>query len=294
MSSPTGFLVLDKPAGITSRDAVDHALTWFRRCKVGHAGTLDPAATGVLVIGVGPTATRLIEYVQDQEKVYHSTFLLGGTSTTDDADGEVTPIPHATAPSETALRSAFSAMVGPISQTPPAFSAARVQGVRAHTKARKGQEVVLQPRTVTIHEMNLVRYSYPEVEATIRCSKGTYIRSIARDLGRTLGIGGYVKSLRRTHIGTLTCEQAIDWHATAEQAIAALLPLTVAVTHLPRVGISSETAWRLQCGQAVPTSLVSDQDVSLWLDQRFLGIASVDAAHQVLRPSKMIDVWNAT
>lgn len=294
MSSPIGFLVLDKPAGITSREAVDHALAWFPRCKAGHAGTLDPAATGVLVIGIGPTATRLIEYVQDQEKVYHSTFHLGGTSTTDDAEGEITLTPGATAPSEATLREALQAMIGPIQQTPPAFSAARVQGVRAHTKARKGQTVVLQPRTVSVYELNLVRYAYPEVEVSIRCSKGTYIRSIARDLGSALGVGGYVQRLRRTRIGLLTCEQAVAWNASADDAANALLPLTVAVQHLQRMDVTAEQAWRMQCGQAIPCDVSNsgEGDVALWRDQRFLGIARVDANERVIRPVKMIDVWS--
>ena len=284
----SGFLVLDKPAGITSRDAVDHAQQWFPREKLGHAGTLDPAATGVLVLGIGPVATRLIEYVQDQEKVYETTIRLGGTSTTDDADGEVTNTVDAERPSLAKLIATLRTFIGPIVQTPPAYSAAKIQGERAHTKARRGEVVVLQARNVTVYGMSLEEYQYPDVKTTIRCSKGTYIRSIARDLGAAIGCGGYVQTLRRTRIGSVTCEQAVDWNATVEQAHAALLPLSTAVTHLHKYEVSEDIARKLLCGQAQRETVLPSQVVSIWVGALFLGIGEVDADMQRLQPNKML------
>lgn len=285
-----GFLVIDKPAGITSRDAVDAVQAWFPKHKLGHAGTLDPAATGVLVMGVGPAATRLIEYVQDQEKVYLTTFRLGGTSTTDDAEGEITSRTNAAPPDEEKLKAILKQFTGTISQTPPAFSAARVQGERAHTKARRGEDVILQPRQVTVHEIRWVSYQYPELVLEIRCSKGTYIRSIARDLGEALGIGGFVQQLRRTRIGSLTCDQAVPLAATAEEAHTALLPMAVAASQLVKCDVSAEDADRLQKGQTLRghRSGLNMGEVSLWKADRFLGIGRYDVVQEFLRPVKMV------
>lgn len=285
-----GFLIIDKPAGITSRDAVDAIQAWFPKHKIGHGGTLDPAATGVLVIGVGAAATRLIEYIQDQEKVYLTTFRLGGASTTDDAEGEITSTANAAPPDEGKLKATLKQFTGTISQTPPAFSAAKVHGERAHTKARRGEEVILQPRQVTVHDIRWVKYHYPELELEIRCSKGTYIRSIARDLGETLSIGGYVQQLRRTRIGSLTCDHAVPLTATAEEAHRALLPMDVAGTHLPRCIVSNEIGVRLQQGQPIKGTRenLPPGDVTLWMGERFLGMGQYDAQHQVLKAVKMV------
>jgi len=285
-----GFLVIDKPAGITSREAANIVQTWFPKIKLGHAGTLDPAATGVLVMGIGSTATRLIEYVQDQEKVYLTTIRLGGTSTTDDAEGDITPGKSNIPPDELQVKTALKQFTGSISQTPPAYSAAKIQGERAHTKARRGEDVILQPRAVTVHEIRWIRYLYPELELEIRCSKGTYIRSIARDLGEALGIGGYVQQLRRTRIGQLTGEQAVPLTATPEEAQRALLPIEIAVTHLVKCDVSAEDAVRLQKGQTLrgERNELQTGEVALWHGERFLGIGRYDAEHQSFRPVKMV------
>ena len=289
-NSLNGFLVIDKPAGITSREAANIVQTWFPKIKLGHAGTLDPAATGVLVMGIGSTATRLIEYVQDQEKVYQTIFRFGGTSTTDDAEGVIAPQSAATAPDEDQVKTALKKFMGIISQTPPAYSAAKVQGERAHTKARRGEDVILQPRQVTVHEIRWRRYQYPDLELEIRCSKGTYIRSIARDLGEALGIGGYVQQLRRTSIGQLTDKQAIQLTATFEDAQRALLPIEVAVTNLVKCEVSAEDSVRLQKGQTLrgERSELKSGEVALCHGERFLGIGRYDAEHQAFRPVKMV------
>src|SRR5262249_14807566 len=173
-SPPHGLLVIDKPGGITSRDAVDRALRWFPRgTRVGHTGTLDPLATGVLVLCVG-SATRLTEYVQQMGKTYRTTVRLGARSDTDDADGTVTPVVGAVAPTREQLDACLQGFLGEFEQVPPAFSAAKVTGQRAYDLARKGQEVTLQPRKVRVDGIDVLRYDYPEADLEVRCGKGTY------------------------------------------------------------------------------------------------------------------------
>jgi tRNA pseudouridine55 synthase len=246
-----GLLVLDKPPGLTSRDALDRAARWFpRKTKVGHAGTLDPLATGVLVLAVGQ-ATRLIEYVQALPKVYRTRIRLGATSDTDDADGTVTPNPAAGPVEEIRVRTALSAFHGEISQTPPAYSAARVEGRRAYDLARRGADVALAPRTVRIDRIDLREYRWPDLELEVYCGRGTYIRSIARDLGRALGVGGYVTVLRRLRIGPFAVEDAVTLGTDSETARGKLLPMAAAVGHLRAVRVTADEAGRLRTGQTI-------------------------------------------
>ena len=249
-----GLLVLDKPSVLTSRDALDRAARWFpRKTKIGHAGTLDPLATGVLVLAIGQ-ATRLIECVQAMPKVYRTRIRLGATSDTDDADGTVIPFPNATLVEEEAVRAALSSFVGEIEQVPPAYSAARVEGRRAHLLARKGHEVNLAPRKVRIDRIDIREYRWPELELDVRCGKGTYIRSIARDLGSALGVGGYVTVLRRLRIGPFTVDDAVTLDMDAEAARTKVLPTAAAVTELLVVRLATDEVRRLRNGQAVPAS----------------------------------------
>src|SRR5262245_40734947 len=226
---PDGLLVLDKPHGMTSRAAVDRALRWFPRgTKVGHTGTLDPLATGVLVLCVG-AATRLADHVQLMGKTYRSTFRLGARSDTDDADGLVTSVEGGTPPAEDAVRAALAAFVGTIEQVPPAYSAAKVTGRRAYDLARRGGQVELAARPVQVYSIDVRRYDYPELDVEVRCGKGTYVRSLARDLGEKLGCGGLVQALRRTRVGPFRAEDAVALDAGAEAARARLLPPAQAV-----------------------------------------------------------------
>src|SRR5262245_41941276 len=171
-----GLLVLDKPGGLTSREALDRAARWFpRKTRVGHCGTLDPLATGVLVLALGH-ATRLVEYVQAMPKIYRTRITLGATSDTDDADGTVTPT-AARPVADDVVRAALTAFVGEVEQTPPAYSAARIEGQRAHLLARRGEEVTLAPRRVRIDAIEVRSFAWPELEVDVACGKGTYIRS---------------------------------------------------------------------------------------------------------------------
>ena len=220
-----GFLVVDKPAGMTSRDVVNRVQFWFpRRTKIGHTGTLDPLATGVLVLCIG-AATKLADRVQAMAKQYETRIRLGATSNTDDADGAVVGSIEPVVPTIAAVEAALPAFVGAILQLPPQFSALKVQGQRAYDLARRGTEVALQPRPVRVDSVLLQGYEWPWLDLRIDCGKGTYIRSIARDLGAVLGVGGLVQTLRRTRVGPFAAERGIKLDAPAHEAKAALLPM---------------------------------------------------------------------
>src|SRR5262245_26523059 len=283
--STHGFLVLDKPPGITSRDAVDRAWKWFpRKTKIGHAGTLDPMATGVLVLAVGQ-ATRLVEYVQAMPKVYRARIRLGATSDTDDADGVVTSNSAATAVTVEVLRTAINGFAGEVEQVPPAYSAARIEGRRAYDLARRGNDVVLAPRSVRIDQIDLLSYAWPDLDLDISCGKGTYIRSIARDLGRALGVGGYLIGLRRLQIGPFMPDAAVPLDADAETARSRMLPLAVAVSWLPSVRVTSEQARRLRNGLSVPVT--GEGEVAVYDAAGVLvAVGRIDAG--TLRPEKVI------
>lgn len=222
-----GLLVIDKPPGMTSRDVVNVAQRWFpRRTKIGHTGTLDPLATGVLVLCIGE-ATKLAERIQALGKTYLSRFRLGAMSTTDDADGTITPRADAATPKEQEIQAALTDFVGEIDQIPPTFSAIKVAGRRAYDLARRGNAVELTSRKVRVDSIRLVAYDWPWADVEIACGKGTYVRSIARDLGDKLGVGGMVETLRRTRVGPFTAEMGIRIDASAEHAHQQLLPMNM-------------------------------------------------------------------
>jgi tRNA pseudouridine55 synthase len=292
-----GLLVLDKPQGITSRDAVDRALRWFPRgTRVGHTGTLDPLATGVLVLCVG-AATRLTEYVQDMDKTYRTRLLLGARSDTDDADGAITPVEGARAPEPAEVQERLRAFLGEIEQVPPAYSAARVAGQRAYDLARGGEAVSLRPRRVSVYNIDVLDHAYPHLELEVRCGKGTYVRSLARDLGERLGCGALVETLRRTRIGPFTEAEAVGLDLETEAARARLLPLAAAVAGLPRLTVTAAQAARLRQGQALPlagTALAQggvparDQVAVFDPADALVGVAELRQGRGVLVPAKML------
>src|SRR5262249_38706790 len=238
-SSYHGLLVIDKPGGMTSRAAVDRAQGWFPRgTRIGHTGTLDPLASGVLVLCVG-VATRLGEYVQRMEKVYRAGIRLGARSDTDDADGVVTPVAGAQLPDRALVEDVLRTFVGEVEQVPPAYSAAKVTGRRAYALARRGDDVQLAPRKVNIYDIRLLSYDYPQLELEVRCGKGTYIRSLARDVGERLGCGGLIESLRRTRVGPFRVEEAISVDMPGTAARTHLLPMAQALADLPRLLLES-------------------------------------------------------
>jgi tRNA pseudouridine55 synthase len=204
-----GVIVIDKPAGITSARVVDRVKRLLPRgTKVGHAGTLDPFATGVLVLLVGK-ATKLCERMMDQPKSYDATLKLGAMTATEDPESPEQIVPNALAPDRATIDDALAHFRGTILQRPPAYSAIRVGGRRAYDLARSGQEVQIQARPVSVYRIDVIKYEYPLLELTIDCGRGTYIRSIARDLGDRLGTGAYLTRLRRTRVGDFTTDDAM-------------------------------------------------------------------------------------
>jgi tRNA pseudouridine55 synthase len=198
-----GLVVVDKPGGMTSHDVVSRVRRLAGTRKVGHAGTLDPMATGVLVLGVN-RATRLLGHLMLTEKRYDATIRLGVATTTDDAEGEVVATASTAGLDEAAIRAAAAEFVGDLMQVPTAVSAIKVDGKRAYQRVREGEDVELAARPVTVHELEVtdVRASDgTELDVSVRCSSGTYIRAIARDLGARLGVGGHLTALRRTAVG---------------------------------------------------------------------------------------------
>ncbi|HKE66036.1 MAG TPA: tRNA pseudouridine(55) synthase TruB [Micromonosporaceae bacterium] len=214
-AGPVGLVIVDKPAGMTSHDVVSRIRRLARTRRVGHGGTLDPMATGLLVIGVG-RATRLLTYVIGANKRYRATIRLGESTITDDAEGEVVARVSAAAVTDAEIRAGLAAQTGTIGQVPSAVSAIKIKGQRAYAKVRAGESVELAARTVTISAIDVLQIRRPvgpdsasvDVDVDVACSTGTYVRAIARDLGAALGVGGHLTALRRTAVGGFTLAEA--------------------------------------------------------------------------------------
>jgi len=216
-----GILVIDKPKGWTSFDVVAKIRNKLGVRKVGHTGTLDPMATGVLVLCLGK-ATKLAQKMTGYDKEYVAEITLGATSPTDDAEGEITTSPGATKKTLDEIKAALKDFEGEIQQTPPQFSAKKVKGRRAYAMARKGQVVELEPVAVKVHELELLDYKWPILKVRILSSKGFYVRSLARDLGEKLGTGGYLSALRRTKVGDYNLAQTTTIEKAQETSVISL------------------------------------------------------------------------
>jgi tRNA pseudouridine55 synthase len=256
-----GLVVVDKPAGITSHDVVARVRRLAGTRKVGHAGTLDPMATGVLVLGVD-RATRLLGHLMLTEKAYAATVRLGVSTGTDDAEGEVSATPGAAGVDEQQVRDALTGFVGDIEQVPTAVSAIKVDGKRAYQRVRDGEQVELAARPVTIHELVVhdVRRSTVEglevldADITMRCSSGTYVRAIARDAGALLGTGGHLTALRRTAVGPYDLAVARTLDDLAEEF--AVLPLAVAArAAFPAADLDAQQARDVRVGRPLDLPL---------------------------------------
>jgi tRNA pseudouridine55 synthase len=250
MSVPSGIVVVDKPGGMTSHDVVARIRRLAGTRKVGHAGTLDPMATGVLVVGV-EKATRLLGYLAATEKQYDATIRLGQSTSTDDAEGEITGGAPAAGVSAETIAKAVAGLTGEIQQVPPKVSAIKVDGQRAYRLTRAGAAPDLPPRPVTVYEFTVTAVSHDgdllDVDATVRCSSGTYIRALARDLGAALGVGGHLTRLRRTRVGGYGLEAAKTLDQLAERF--EVLPLAqAAAAAFPRRDLSADEARRLAHG----------------------------------------------
>ena len=245
-----GWVVLDKPVGMTSTHAVTRLKRLFNAKKAGHAGTLDPLASGVLPVAFGE-ATKTVPFVQDGEKAYRFTIQWGAETDSDDADGQITAQSEAR-PQPEAILAALPHFIGTILQLPPAFSAIKIAGERAYDIARDGETPQLTPRPVTIHELVPVSLGRDEATFEARCGKGTYVRAIARDLGRALGCYGHVTALRRTRVGPFGEMDAVPL-AQIEEATApdALRRVEAGLEELPQVIVDRDSAARLRRGQSV-------------------------------------------
>ncbi len=254
-----GFLNINKPAGWTSRDVVNRVQRLVRPAKTGHAGTLDPLATGVLVVGVG-RATRLIEYVQQKPKRYQAKFLLGCTSESDDTETNVRELVGATIPTRAEIETALPHLVGRIEQRPPDYSAVHIAGRRAYRLAREGKSISLPPRIVEVHSLAILGYEYPELELDILCGSGTYVRSLGRDLAESLGTGAVLSDLIRTEIGEFELEDSLSVDELTSEAIPKnLLPPVAAVSHLPQLVLSEDQVGEIRFGRPIPFDMPETQ-----------------------------------
>lgn len=307
MNVVDGVLVVDKPVGMTSHDVVDAVRRATRRhrqqagdraagpgrtkTKVGHAGTLDPDATGVLVVCLG-RATRLVPYLQASRKTYEARMRLGETTTTLDASGEVVERHDASGVDEASFCEALTSFVGEISQLPPMVSAVKVGGERLYEKARRGEDVEREPRTVTVHDVVLEEFVpgvRPQASVLVTCSAGTYVRTLAADIGTRLGVGAHLAGLRRLGSGRFSLEQAVDLEKVSELAETgrlheALLSLAHAVADHPVRYLDGEEARAVGHGRTLARTGVDGPVAAVDVDGSLVAMLEdrEDGAHPVV------------
>jgi tRNA pseudouridine55 synthase len=278
-TDPFGLLVVDKPPGPTSHDVVAQIRRATGISKIGHTGTLDPAATGVLVLCLGK-ATRLSEYLTESDKTYLAEIQFGKTTTTYDGDGD-TVEETGRAPNRQQISAALAEFEGEVAQRPPAFSAIKVDGVRAYRMARAGQSPDLPSRTVTFYELTIESYRAPTLELRVSCSAGTYIRSLANDLGRRLGVGAFLSGLRRTRTGAFGIDRAIPL-SSLMTAIADrdwerfLVDPAAGLPTMPRVLVADACLSDIRNGVPIPADPAA-KGMALGLDKRGRLIAVLEA-----------------
>ncbi len=277
-----GILLLDKPRGITSNDALQRVKRLYRAQKAGHTGSLDPLADGLLPICFG-AATKISAFLLDADKRYWVRIKLGETTTTADSEGEVVSIRPVEGIGEAEIRQALEPFRGEIQQIPPMYSALKHKGERLYKLAREGKEVEREPRAVTIHGLELLACDLPEFELDVHCSKGTYVRTLAEDIGEALGCGAHVTALRRTGVGPYDADGMVtldELEAQAEQGQesldARLLPLETALAHWPEVRLNPDSTFYMRQGQPV---LVPNAPTEGWVrlfgPDGFIGVGEV-------------------
>lgn len=252
----SGVLVLDKPVGMTSHDVVQAVRRGTGIRRAGHTGTLDPRASGVLVVLIGP-AVRLSEYVSASDKRYQATVRLGSSTDTFDAEGRITSTGIASDISEEKFLEALQGFVGEIEQVPPPYSAIKIEGRKAYEMAREGEEVNLQPRKIHVYSLDLLEWSPPEAVIDVFCSSGTYVRSLANDLGAKLGCGAHLVGLRRTRSGRFTLRDAVPLRRLQEAFVAGdwykyLIPAAEALGDWPAVELDADKVELIRHGHRVP------------------------------------------
>ena len=283
-----GVLPVDKPSGPTSHDVVRKVRSTLNLRRVGHTGTLDPFASGLLLVCVG-AATRLSEYLTSLDKVYRATFVLGTRTTTHDPEGEVVAVDRGwEGLDRTRIEAALAPLRGEILQRPPVFSAKKVAGEAAHRRARRGETVTLAPSRVRVFEMEIIEVELPAIRLEVRCSSGTYIRALARDLGEGLGVGAHVSELRRLAVGRFRVEGATPMHDLAEADLGpSWISPAEALAHLPRLELGPEDATRLSLGGGVPLtrSMTEGGPIAVVRGASLVAVAAVEGG--VLRPRKV-------
>lgn len=289
-----GILLIDKPAGPSSHDAVATARRALDTRRVGHFGTLDPFASGLLVCGVGG-ATRLAPFCVGHDKVYEAVVRLGWRSTTDDPEGDLTKVPDARPPSVEAVEAACQQWTGSVSQVPPVFSAVHVGGKRAYARARAGEEVELKPRIVRVHKIEIQEFAYPDLQMKVVCGPGTYIRSLARDLGDALSTGAFCAMLRRIESGPFSVSQAVGWDdlTTTEISGRALLPAAAALQGMSAVTVDDTQCEALVHGrtiQAAEDTSEGDRWIQIHGPNGLVGIAErvEDDGAVKLKPKRIL------
>ncbi|MFI5612831.1 tRNA pseudouridine(55) synthase TruB [Amycolatopsis sp. NPDC051903] len=277
---PPGLLIVDKPAGLTSHDVVARARRIMGTRKVGHAGTLDPMATGVLVLGI-ERATKLLGHLALDRKTYLATLSLGRSTTTDDAEGEVLADaePAALAKiTDEQLADGVAALTGDIQQVPSAVSAVKIDGKRAYARVRAGEDVVLPPRPVTVYRFDVLAVRREddriELDAVVECSSGTYVRALARDLGAGLGVGGHLLALRRTTVGPFTLARARTLDQLEEQPELSLDLDAAVAAAFPRHDVDAAAAQAVRHGRAIPAAGIEGTYGLFAPDGRVLALAA--------------------
>ena len=261
VDGPAGLLVVDKPAGLTSHDVVARARRLFGTRKIGHAGTLDPMATGVLILGVN-RATRLLGHLALHDKAYEATIRLGASTVTDDAEGDVLDTADASAITEQQIADAITHYIGDIEQVPSSVSAIKVDGKRSYARVRGGEDVALpaRPVTVTRYDLLAVRHEgqFVDADVIVECSSGTYIRALARDLGNDLGVGGHLTALRRTRIGGYTLADAVHLGEPGDKPPAPMSMADAARLSFPVIDVDEATAADVAHGRPIAHTLPAD------------------------------------
>jgi tRNA pseudouridine55 synthase len=286
-----GIVVVDKPAGWTSHDVVARVRRLAGTRRVGHAGTLDPMATGVLVVGVGK-ATRLLGHLAARDKDYDATIRLGVSTTSDDADGDVTVTTDASGVGDAAIRVAMTALTGDVEQVPSAVSAIKVDGVRAYAKVRAGESVDLKPRPVRVARFELRQRRGDELDVGVTCSTGTYVRALARDLGAALGVGAHLTALRRTRVGSIGLDRARTLDELAESF--AVVPLAdVVADAFPRWEFGEDDARRIALGQRLAPAGLPAGVVGAFAPDGSL-VALVEERDDAVRPSVVFAAGGST
>lgn len=283
-----GILVVNKPSGMTSHDVVAQVRKKLDTRKVGHVGTLDPLATGVLVLCVGK-ALKLAEFLVGSSKSYRAVAMLGATSSTGDAEGAIESVISRELPfPKNFLEAELVKLEGVQKQTPSKYSAVKIKGVPAHRRVRRGEDFEVPERVVEVMAVHFIRFQWPELEFKVKCSSGTYVRSLIETLGENLKCGAYMSALKRTRSGGFTLRDAVELEDVCESD---LLPMVRGVEHLPRIKVTDPEIEKLRQGQVISTTERFEKDpgpLVLFGAGEVVGIGKYDAACFCIRPTKIL------